>query len=77
LRICSVKDKPILPLLQKENVARSEDARKPSGPQAARVSQMIPVPKKSCDLLCGGSLVKCRFPRSEVTGPGFAEGGTR
>lgn len=46
MRICSVKDKPILPLLQKENVARSEDARKPSGPQAARVSQMIPVPKK-------------------------------
>jgi len=46
LRICSVEEKPILPLLQKENVARSEDARKPSGPQAARVSQMIPVPKK-------------------------------
>ena len=41
-----MKDKPILPLLQKENVARSEDARKPSGPQADRVSQMIPVPQK-------------------------------
>ena len=72
-----MEDKPILPLLQKENAARSEDARKLSGPQPARVSQMTPVPKKSCDLLCRGSLIKCRFTRSEVTSPGFAEGGTR
>jgi hypothetical protein len=59
LRICSAEDKPVLPLLQKENVARSEDARKAAGPQPAPEfpNQFCPVcsarfESRHCKMLC-------------------------